>query len=75
MNYLDVKENFYKSEYAMLIVDKWVTGIPFFMEDEGGIYDAFLFYSDNRQTAQFNSVKMLVVTDAVTGEIKCLTVI
>lgn len=72
MNYLEVKEMFYQSEYAMLIVDKWVTGIPFFMEDENGIYDAFLYYSANRKTAQFNGVKMLVATDAVTGKIKCL---
>lgn len=73
MNYFDVKEKFYQSEFAMLIVDKWVTGIPFFMEDENGIYDAFLFYSDNKKTAQFYSVKMLVIADALSGEIKYLT--
>lgn len=73
MNYSDIKEKFYQSEYAMLIVDNWVTGIPFFMEDKNGIYDAFLYYSDNKKTAQFYNVKMLVTVDASTGEIKCLT--
>ena len=73
MNYLDNKEKFYQSEYAMQIVDKWVTGIPFFMEDENGVYDAFLFYSDNRKTSHFYGVKMLIATNVSTGEIKCLT--
>ncbi len=73
MNYLDIKEKFYQSEYAMQIVDKWVTGIPFFMEDENGVYDAFLFYSDNRKTSHFYGVKMLIATNVSTGEIKCLT--
>ena len=73
MNYLENKEKFYQSEYAMQIVDKWVTGIPFFMEDENGVYDAFLFYSDNRKTSHFYGVKMLIATNVSTGEIKCLT--
>ena len=73
MNYLDNKEKFYQSEYAMQIVDKWVTGIPFFMEDENGVYDAFLFYSDNRKTSHFYGVKMLIATNVSTGEIKCLS--
>lgn len=73
MNYLENKEKFYQSEYAMQIVDKWVTGIPFFMEDENGVYDAFLFYSDNRKTSHFYGVKMLVATNVSTGEMKCLT--
>ena len=73
MNYLDNREKFYQSEYAMQIVDKWVTGIPFFMEDENGVYDAFLFYSDNRKTSHFYGVKMLIATNVSTGEIKCLT--
>lgn len=73
MNYLDNKEKFYQSEYVMQIVDKWVTGIPFFMEDENGVYDAFLFYSDNRKTSHFYGVKMLIATNVSTGEIKCLT--
>lgn len=73
MNYLDNKEKFYQSEYAMQIVDKWVTGIPFFMEDENGVYDAFLFYSDNRKTSHFYGVKMLIATNVSTGETKCLT--
>lgn len=73
LDYLDIKEKFYQSEYAMQIVDKWVTGIPFFMEDESGVYDAFLFYSDNRKTSRFYGVKMLVATNVSTGEMKCLT--
>ena len=73
MNYLDIKEKFYQSEYAMQIVDKWITGIPFLMEDENGVYDAFLFYSDNRKISHFYGIKMLVAMNVSTGEMKCLT--
>lgn len=73
MNYFDIKDKLYQSEYAMQIVDKWVTGIPFFMEEENEVYDVFLFYSDNRKTSHFYEVKMLVLMNVSTGEMKCLT--
>lgn len=73
MNYSENKDIFYGSEYAMQIIDKWSAGIPFFMEYEGKIFDAFLFYSDNRQMARFNAIKLLVLVDVKTGEIKNLS--
>ena len=73
MNYLQNKDEFFKSDYALQIVDKWVTGVPFYMEHEGKVYDAFLFYSDNRKTGKFNSIKMLILMDVNTGEVKQLS--
>ena len=73
MDYIENKEKFYSSEYATQIVDNGVTGIPFFFEDESGIYDAFLFYSVNVKNSCFNSAKMLILVNTLTGEIKSLT--
>ena len=73
IDYAEIKEKFYSSNYARQIVDKWGTGIPFFMNYENEICDAFLFYSDNREMSCFHSIKMLVIVNSLTGEIKCLT--
>ncbi len=74
MDYLENENKFYSSDYATLIVDAWITGIPFFMAVDSEIYDAFMFYSiDDRHERYFNSVRMLVGVNAVTGEVEDLT--
>lgn len=73
MDYLENENKFYSSDYATLIVDAWITGIPFFMVGDSGIYDAFMFYSiDDRHGCYFDSVRMLVGVNAVTGEVEDL---
>lgn len=69
MNYLEIKDKFYQSEYATKIVDKWMLGIPFFMEYDNDVFDAFLFYSDNKTNFKFNSIKMLILLNSNSGEI------
>ena len=73
MNYSENCEKFYSSDYAIQIVDNWVTGIPFLMEYKNGIYDAFLLYSCDTYAHRFQGVKMLVIVDVATEKMECLT--
>ena len=69
MEYIEIKQKFYSSEYATQIADNWVNGIPFFIIRNERAYDGFLFYSIDRKNSTFHSVKMLAFADMLTSEI------
>lgn len=69
MEYLENRENFYRSEFASRLVDQWKTGVPFAMRYQNKFYDAFLFYSADGKNARFHLVKALYLVEVSTGEI------
>ena len=73
MKYTENQEKFYTSDFAAQIADHWVTGIPFFMEEGSAFYDAFLFFARDAKASRFEAVKMLVLLDVDSGEIKEMT--
>ena len=72
MEYTEIKERLSETDELAEVLDAWQEGIPFFYQEEEVVYDAFLFYSGNRQKSMFHRAERLILLNCSTGEVKCL---
>lgn len=67
MDYIQIKNLLFCTEYIAWVSDNWKRGMPLCMMVDGDMYDAFLYYLVDQTNGVFVNVKMLILINCRTG--------